>query len=84
MAFGVLATVNGIGDFVSTALVGLLWSAAGTARAFGDSAALFTAGAVLVARLRTGGDAFGRLREIRLIKADPKIVISSPSQIVKE
>jgi hypothetical protein len=40
MAFGVLATVNGIGDFVSTALVGLLWSAAGTAIAFGDSAAL--------------------------------------------
>ena len=61
MAFGVLATVNGIGDFVSSAMVGLLWSVAGTTIAFGYSAALFTAGAVLVARLRMGGDSFGRL-----------------------
>ena len=51
MAFGVLATVNGIGDFLSSAIVGLLWSVAGTAVAFGYSAALFIAGAVLVARL---------------------------------
>ena len=28
MAFGVLATVNGIGDFLSSAIVGLLWSVA--------------------------------------------------------
>ena len=55
MAFGVLATVNGIGDFLSSAIVGLLWSVAGTAVAFGYSAALFVAGAVLVARLRAGG-----------------------------
>jgi MFS family permease len=47
MAFGVLATVNGIGDFLSMA---------GTAVAFGFSAALFTAGAVLVARLRAEGN----------------------------
>jgi len=51
MAFGVLATVNGIGDFLSSAIVGLLWSVAGTTVAFGYSAALFFAGAVLVARL---------------------------------
>jgi hypothetical protein len=30
MTFGVLATVNGIGDFLSSAIVGLLWSVAGT------------------------------------------------------
>ena len=56
MAFGVLATVNGIGDFLSSAIVGLLWTVAGTTVAFGNSAALFFAGAVLVARLRAGGD----------------------------
>ena len=56
MAFGVLATVNGIGDSLSSAIVGLLWSVAGTTVAFGCSAALFFAGAVLVARLRAGGD----------------------------
>jgi MFS family permease len=52
MAFGVLATINGIGDFLSSAVVGLLWSVAGTAVAFSYSAALFLAGALLVARLR--------------------------------
>ena len=56
MAFGVLATVNGIGDFLSSAIVGLLWSVAGTTVAFGYSAALFFASAVLVARIRAGGD----------------------------
>ena len=64
MAFGVLATVNGIGDFLSSAIVGLLWSVAGTTVAFGYSAALFTAGAVLVARLRAGGD-ISRIAEIQ-------------------
>ena len=61
MAFGVLATVNGIGDFLSSAIVGLLWSVAGTTVAFGYSAALFFAGAVLVARLRAGGDFLSRI-----------------------
>lgn len=51
MAFGVLATVNGVGDFVSSIVVGVLWTAAGTAIAFTYSALLFFAGAVLVARL---------------------------------
>ena len=58
MAFGVLATVNGIGDFLSSAIVGVLWTVAGTTVAFGYSAALFFAGAVLVARLHAGGDSF--------------------------
>jgi MFS family permease len=47
MAFGVLATVNGIGDFLSSAVVGLLWSALGQTVAFGYSAVLFLLGAVL-------------------------------------
>jgi MFS family permease len=52
MAFGVLATVNGAGDFLSGVIVGLLWSAFDPTLAFGYSALLFTAGAVLVARIR--------------------------------
>ena len=51
MAFGVLATVNGIGDFISSIVVGALWSAAGATIAFAYSAVLFFAGALLVARL---------------------------------
>ena len=51
MAFGVLATVNGIGDFLSSAVVGLLWSTYGPTVAFGYSALLFILGAILVARV---------------------------------
>jgi MFS family permease len=51
MAFGTLATVNGIGDFVSSLIVGLLWTAFGTATAFGYSATLFVIGGVMVLRL---------------------------------
>jgi MFS family permease len=53
-AFGVLATVNGIGDFLSSTVVGVLWSAFGTGTAFSYSAALFLVGAILV--LRTNKD----------------------------
>lgn len=49
-AFGVLATVNGIGDFLSSTVVGALWTAFGTAPAFSYSAALFFIGALLVLR----------------------------------
>jgi MFS family permease len=48
MAFGVLATVNGMGDFLSSVVVGTLWSAFGTTVAFGYSFLLFLAGAGLV------------------------------------
>lgn len=48
MAFGVLATVNGVGDFISSIVVGLLWTAFGTAVAFGYSAVLFFGGAALL------------------------------------
>ncbi|MDQ6625605.1 MAG: MFS transporter [Verrucomicrobiota bacterium] len=51
MAFGVLATVNGVGDLISSIVVGLLWTAFGTQVAFSYSALLFFAGAILVARL---------------------------------
>ncbi|MEJ5237489.1 MAG: MFS transporter [Limisphaera sp.] len=51
MAFGTLATVNGIGDLVSSVVVGALWTAWGTEVAFAYSAVLFLAGALMVARL---------------------------------
>ncbi|HVU99940.1 MAG TPA: MFS transporter, partial [Verrucomicrobiae bacterium] len=52
MGFGVLATVNGIGDFVSSIIVGWLWSAFGTSIAFGYSLLLCMAGAGLVSAIR--------------------------------
>ena len=53
MAFGTLATVNGIGDLASSLVVGFLWTAFGTTVAFGYSALLFVAGALLVTRLNS-------------------------------
>ena len=47
MAFGTLATVNGIGDFASSLIVGLLWTVFGTAAAFSYSAILFALGSFL-------------------------------------
>jgi MFS family permease len=52
MAFGVLATTNGIGDFISSLVVGGLWSAFGTQIAFSYSAILFFSGALLAAQVR--------------------------------
>ncbi len=52
MAFGTLAAVNAVGDFVSSLLVGLVWSTVSAGAAFGLAAVLFAAGAVLVLRLR--------------------------------
>jgi MFS family permease len=51
VAFGTLATINGIGDFLSSIIVGGLWTAVGTRAAFGYSAALSLAGATLVLML---------------------------------
>jgi MFS family permease len=53
MAFGVLATVNGVGDFISSLAVGALWTAFGTSVAFGYSAALCTAGALVLLRTKS-------------------------------
>ncbi len=50
MAFGVLATVNGAGDFLSSIIVGALWAAFGTTTAFIYSAVLFLLGMALVLR----------------------------------
>jgi MFS family permease len=52
MAFAVLATVNGIGDFLSSIIVGVLWTTLGAPIAFGYSAILFAGGAVLAWRVR--------------------------------
>jgi MFS family permease len=52
MAFGVLATVNGIGDFVSSIIVGLLWTNFNTTAAFAYSAVLFALGSLLVLRTK--------------------------------
>ncbi len=46
--FGVLASVNGIGDFISSAGVGLLWQVFGPLVAFGASAAVCAAGTLLL------------------------------------
>jgi MFS family permease len=48
MAFGTLAAVNAVGDFVSSATIGLLWSTASPTAAFGFAAVLFVLGAVLI------------------------------------
>jgi MFS family permease len=52
MAFGTLATVNGVGDFLSSLVVGALWAWAGVEVAFGFSAVLMVVGALLVLRAR--------------------------------
>ncbi|HEY3397977.1 MAG TPA: MFS transporter [Armatimonadota bacterium] len=51
MGFGVLATVNGIGDFISSVGVGLLWAALGAPAAFGFAALLALIGTILLAFL---------------------------------
>ena len=53
MAFGTLAAVNAVGDFLSSLLVGFLWSAFNVQTAFTVSAILFFLGAFLIIRLRT-------------------------------
>jgi MFS family permease len=52
--FGVLASVNGIGDFVSSAGVGFLWQIFGATAAFGTAGAVCAAGAVMLVPLALG------------------------------
>lgn len=52
MAFGTLAAVNAVGDFVSSLVVGFLWSAVSVEAAFATSTLLLFAGAILIVRLR--------------------------------
>jgi len=48
-AYGVLGVVNGIGDFVSSIVVGVLWTTVGPLPAFGYSVVVALAGTVLMA-----------------------------------
>lgn len=50
--YGALGTVNGGAKFVSSAAVGLLWTAASPVIGFGLAAVLMAAGTVVLARLR--------------------------------
>jgi MFS family permease len=50
--FGVLATVNGIGDLVSSVVVGALWSAVSPSAGFVYAGVFTLAGAILIYRLR--------------------------------
>jgi MFS family permease len=50
--FGVLATVNGVGDFVASVLVGFLWQTVGAPVAFGTAAVFLLIGTVTLARLK--------------------------------
>jgi MFS family permease len=52
IAYGVLGTVNGIGDLAASVIVGALWTAVSPATAFGYAAAAMAAGAVVIARVR--------------------------------
>jgi len=52
MAFGTLAAVNAVGDFVSSLAVGFLWSTFSVEAAFSVSAVLFFVGAIVILRLR--------------------------------
>jgi MFS family permease len=52
MAFGTLAAVNAVGDFTSSFVIGILWTAASPSVAFGLSATLFLLGSVLVLKSR--------------------------------
>lgn len=52
MAFGTLAAVNAVGDFLSSLVVGFLWSAVSVYAAFSFSALLLFLGAFIILRLR--------------------------------
>jgi MFS family permease len=52
MAFGTLAAVNAIGDFLSSLLIGFLWNAFSVRVAFSVSAVLFFSGAALILLLK--------------------------------
>ncbi len=50
--YGVLATVNSVGDFMSSIVVGTLWTAISPASGFIYATVLFAAGALVIYRLR--------------------------------
>ncbi len=52
LGYGVLGTVNGLGDLFSSIIVGLLWTHATSAAGFGYATALSLAGAFVILRMR--------------------------------
>jgi len=52
LSYGVLGTVNGTAKFVSSTVVGLLWTAVSPELGFGLAALLMAGGMVALARLR--------------------------------
>jgi len=50
--FGVLATVNGLGDLLSSVIVGVLWTTVNPQAGFGYATILFSIGAVVIWRLK--------------------------------
>jgi len=50
--YGLMATVNGVGDLVASAVVGLLWTAVSPVVGFGYAAVLMLAGAIVLYRVR--------------------------------
>jgi MFS family permease len=52
IGYGVLGTVNGIGDFISSAAVGFLWTTVSPIVGFGLAAVVMGIGTVAMARLR--------------------------------
>jgi len=55
--YGALATINGLGDFASSAVVGFLWTAVSPLAGFGYGAALCILGAILLQALLGRGTA---------------------------
>ena len=55
--YGTLATVNGIGDFASSSVVGFLWTAISPTAGFGYGAALCIVGSIILLTLRGRGRA---------------------------
>jgi MFS family permease len=52
MGFGILATVNGVGDFIASAAVGAIWAITGSpTAAFGFAAVICLAGTILLATM---------------------------------
>lgn len=51
-AYGLLASVNGVGDFAASAAVGSLWTAVSPVVGFAYAAALMLAGALVLHRVR--------------------------------
>jgi MFS-type transporter involved in bile tolerance (Atg22 family) len=55
LAFGLLSTVNGVGDCLSSIVVGVLWSVCGLGVALSYSLVLFVAGALLLLGVQEPG-----------------------------